>query len=57
MNYLAVFEEDDLRQILACRYEQAVNMTERMNALSALNLRDDRYRNEALADFYTRFAE
>lgn len=56
MNYLAVFEEDDLRQMLAHRYEQAVNMTERMNALSALNLRDDRYRDEALADFYARFA-
>ncbi|MDO4776241.1 MAG: aminopeptidase N [Cardiobacteriaceae bacterium] len=57
MSYLAVFEEEDLRQMLARRYGQAVNMTERMNALSALNLRDDRYRSEALADFYARFAD
>ncbi|MDO5091050.1 MAG: aminopeptidase N [Cardiobacteriaceae bacterium] len=57
MHYLAIFAEDDLRQMLASRYQSAANMTERMHALAALNQRHDRHRDEALADFHQRFAD
>jgi aminopeptidase N len=40
----------------ARQYHDADNMTDRMAALAALSLHDVQERNEALADFYTRYA-
>lgn len=54
---LALFEEDAVRQRLGQKYSKAQNMTERMNILEALMLRADSYRDDALADFYTRFKD
>ena len=41
---------------VARQYHDADNMTDRMAALVALSLHDVHERNEALADFYTRYA-
>ena len=56
-NALAIFADEDWRQHLETRYQQANNMTERMNALSALNQHHDAHRDAALADFHRRFAD
>lgn len=52
---VGIFEEEVLRSDCLKRYKEASCMTERMNALNALNLRDDNYRKTALDDFYQRF--
>lgn len=57
LHYLSHFNEPELRKAFAEYYQQANNMTERMSALCALNAEDDAYRQQALSDFYTRFAE
>ncbi|SUO93732.1 aminopeptidase N [Suttonella ornithocola] len=57
LKYLAIFEDEAFREKLDQYYQQANNMTERMNALEALNLRTDKHREQALADFNQRFAD
>lgn len=55
MQYLAVFEDEIIRDLLLKHYQDADCMTVRMNSLNALNERHDAQRESALADFYQRF--
>ena len=52
---LALFEDEPFRQQLLAEYQNADNMTTRMNALLALNCQHDAHRETALADFLERY--
>ena len=52
---LALFEDEPFRQQLLAEYQNADNMTTRMNALLALNCQHDAHREAALADFLERY--
>ena len=52
---LALFEDEPFRQQLLAEYQNADNMTTRMNALLALNSQHDAHRETALADFLERY--
>ncbi len=57
MRYLSVFTEPELRDMFKQAYQQANCMTERMNALEALNAYHDDFRAQVFADFSQRFAD
>lgn len=57
MKIMSTFDDESNRKLFLELYKNADCMTDRMNALEALNAHADRYREEALQDFYQRFAD
>ncbi len=57
LSYLAATESTKHLKFIKELYDNASNMTEKMDALSILNITDTEYRTAALEDFYNKFKD
>ncbi len=55
LGYMAAQEKDEIAELVKTLFDDADNMTERMDALNILNSSDTPQRSQALQDLYDRF--